>query len=363
MSTSLILAVFSLGLLAARAEEPRRLLYMATPDGAQKDGGSGEGILVFDIDKEHSFVKRIDLPVFKEGIRGFTGSAATRCVYYATSAGTLGCFDLETEKVVWEKRFKAGCDRSCITMDGKTVYVPTGWWYTGEDSGFLKVDAGNGALLDWITVGPSAHNSIASLDGKFVYLGTRTMLTQFDAQTGAVLQKIEPVGESGVFPFTLDSANERAYVCLGNHVGFDVVNLTDGSVPHRVFAEFEGNQIRHRTHGAGMTPDEKELWISDQDGKKLFTFDLTKSPPVQTGHVDLSMAGHGWVCFSLDGRFAYSHAPDIFDVGTRRKVGAFQDENGKPFGTSKFMEVHLKDGKVTRMGNEFGLGRVKVGNQ
>jgi outer membrane protein assembly factor BamB len=357
------LAVLCLGLLSIHAQETRRLLYMATPDGAQNDGRSGEGILVFDIDKEHSFVKRIELPVFKEGIRGFTGSAATHCVYYSTSAGTLGCFDLEAEKVVWEKTFKAGCDRSCITLDGKTIYVPTGWWYTGDDSGFLKVSAENGELLERITVGPTAHNSIASLDGKFVYLGTQTRLTQFDAKTGAVLQKIEPVGESGVFPYTLDSASKRAYVCLGKHVGFDVVNLTDGSVPHRVFAEFEGKQIAHRTHGAGMTPDEKELWISDQDGKKLFTFDLTKMPPVQTGHVNLSMGGHGWVCFSLDGRFAYSHAPDIFDVKTRKKIGAFEDENAKPFGTSKFIEVHLKDGKVTRMGNEFGLGRVQIGGE
>ncbi len=359
----ILLALLGLSVLATQAEDTRRFLYMATPDGAQNDGRSGNGILVFDLDSDHSFVKRIELPVFEEGIRGFTGSAATHCVYYSTSAGTLGCFDLETEKVVWQKRFKAGCDRSCITMDGKTIYVPTGWWYTGDDSGFLKVNAENGELLEWIKVGPTAHNSIASLDGKFVYLGTQTRLTQFDAQSGTVLQTIEPVGESGVFPYTLDSANTRAYVCLGKHVGFDVVNLSDGSIPHRVFAEFEGKQIEHRTHGAGMTPDEKELWISDQDGKKLFTFDLTKSPPVQTGHVALSMGGHGWVCFSLDGRFAYSHAPDIFDAQTKKKIGSFVDEDGTPFGTSKFIEVHLKDGKVTRMGNEFGLGRVNAGGK
>jgi len=357
------LAFLVLFVLALPAEETRRFLYMATPDGAQNDGRSGEGILVFDIDDGHSFVKRIDLPVFKEGIRGFTGNLATHCVYYSTSAGALGCFDLETEKVVWEKRFKAGCDRSCITMDGKILYVPTGWWYTGEDSGFLKVDAGNGELLDWIKVGPTAHNSIASLDGKYVYLGTVTKLTQFDANTGKELQKIEPVGESGVFPYTVNSANKWAYVCLGKHVGFDVVDLEDGSVPHRVFAEFEGKPIEHRTHGAGMTPDEKELWISDQDGKKLFTFDMTKRPPVQTGHLDLSMGGHGWVCFSLDGHYGYSHAPDVFDVKTKKKVASFKDEHGQPVGSSKFIEVHLRDGKVVRIGSEFGLGRVSAGRE
>lgn len=363
MRTCLTFAFLSLSLFGACAADTRRLLYMASPDGAQIDGRSGEGILVFDIDKEHSFVKRIELPVFKEGIRGFTGSEATQCVYFSTSMGTLGCFDIEGEKVLWQQNYGVGCDRSCITVDGRFIYVPTGWWHAKEDSGFIKVNAENGEIAERIVAGPMAHNSIASLDGKFVYLGTRTRLTQFDAKTGAVLQKIEPVGESGVFPFTLNSANTRAYVCLGKHVGFDVVNLTDGSVPHRVFAKFEEKQITHRTHGAGMTPDEKELWISDQDGKKLFTFDLTKNPPVQTGHVNLSMGGHGWVCFSLDGRFAYSHAPDIFDAKTKKRIGSFQDENGKPFGTSKFIEIHLEDKKVTRMGNEFGLGRVLVGGK
>ena len=116
-------------------------------------------------------------------------------------------------------------------------------------------------------------------------------------------------------------------------------------------------RIQHRTHGAGMTPDETQLWISDQDGRKLFTFDLTKSPPAPTGHIDLSMGGHGWVCFSLDGKYAYSHTPDIFDVKTRQKVASFKDENGTPFGSSKFIEVHLLNGKVTQIGNEFALGR------
>lgn len=106
---------------------------------------------------------------------------------------------------------------------------------------------GKGELLRQIPIGPQAHNSIASLDGKFVYLGTATRLSQLDAATGDVLRTIEPVGEVGVFPFTVNS-------------------------------------------------------LSDQGGKRIYTFDATVSPPRQTGHLDLSMGGHGWVCFSLDGK-------------------------------------------------------------
>jgi hypothetical protein len=332
-----------------------RFLYYSTPDGAEQEGRSGAGILIFDIDHGHQFVRRIDVPVFKEGIRGFTSNAKTHCVYYSTTNRRLGRFDLETEKVVWDRQYSAGCDRSSITPDGKKIYAPTGWWYAGEDSGFLVIDGDTGDFIRRLEVGPKAHNSIVSLDGSTVFLGTRTMLTAFDTATDRVVRQIKDVGESGVFPYTITSKNETAFVCLGDHVGFDVVDIKSGTVLHRVFAGTE--PIPHRTHGAGLTPDETELWISDQKGKKLFIFDATKMPPTPKGHVELSTGGHGWICFSLDGTFAWCHAPDVFDVKTKQRVAVLKDEHGKPVQGSKFVEVHLKDGKVVRMGNEFGLGR------
>ena len=333
----------------------KRYLYASTPDGAQQVGRSGTGIVVFDIDDGHRFVKRIEVPVFAEGLRGFTGTAKTHCVYYSTTSQRLGRFDVESEKVVWDRKYAAGCDRSSITPDGKKIYVPTGWWYRGADSGFLVIDGETGDLIKRISVGPAAHNSIVSLDGKRVYLGTETKLTIFDTATDEVIRAIEPVGEKGVFPYTIDSRQRVGYVCLGGHVGFDVVDLQKGVVLHRVFAG--DKPIEHRTHGAGLTPDETELWISDQDGKKLFVFDATQMPPAPKGHVDLSIGGHGWVCFSLDGKYAWCHSPDVFDARTKEKVVTLKDENGKPFASSKFIEIHFQEGKVVRMGNEFGLGR------
>jgi DNA-binding beta-propeller fold protein YncE len=360
----LLISILSLQAVL-HAETPAtagRFLYMSTPDGAQKEGSSEPGILIFDIDKNHTFVRRIDVPVFSEGIRGFTGCTTTKCLYYSTTGGTLGCFDLTTEKVRWESKFKQGCDRSCITPDGKRIYAPTGWWWQTEKDGFIVVDASNGKELNRIAVNKRAHNSIASLDGKYVYLGTTTTLTQFRASDGEVLQTISPVGESGVFPFTVNSANTRAYVCLGKHAGFDVVDLETGKVTDRVFATDPktGNKIKHRTHGAGMTPDETELWISDQNGKKLFIFDLTQSPPAPKGHVDLSMGGHGWITFSLDGAYAYSHTPDVFDARTKKKIASLALPDGKPFASSKFIEVQFAEGQVSKIGNEFGLGRVNA---
>jgi hypothetical protein len=106
-----------------------------------------------------------------------------------------------------------------------------------------------------------------------------------------------------------------------------------------------------------LTPDETELWISDQVGQKLFIFDATKMPPTPKGHVELSQGGHGWVCFSLDGRYAWSHAPEVFDAKTKKLVATLKDERGQPVSGSKYIEVHFRNGKVVQIGNEFGLGR------
>src|SRR5215203_4910617 len=115
------LIAFLLLLLAAAASGAeatlKRYLYLSLPDGAQEQGGSGKGILVFDVDKGHQFVRRIDVP-FKEGLRGFCGNAGRHAVYYSTTNRRLGAFDLESEKILWEQVYDSGCDRACITPDG-----------------------------------------------------------------------------------------------------------------------------------------------------------------------------------------------------------------------------------------------------
>jgi len=336
-------------------DDVHRYLYLALPDGAQGEGASGQGLLVFDIDHDFRFVRRIALGDVSGGVRGLTGCLATRSLYYSTTAQRMGRFDLETEKVLWESRFTGGCDRSSAMLDGSKIFAPTGWWERSENGGFVVIDGATGQELRRLRVGTGAHNSIMSLEGDRLYLGTVTTLSIIDPRTEQILKRIPDVGESGVFPFTIDRRGRHAFVCLGKHVGFDVVDLAQGQAIHRVLAGEA--PIAHRTHGAALTPDETELWISDQAGKKLFIFDATQMPPAPKGHVDLSTGGHGWVNFSLDGKYAWCHTPDIFDARTRKLAATLKDENGKPVGSSKLIEVHLRGGKVVWMGSEFGLGR------
>jgi len=364
MQKIILLALFNLlvfvpALHAQNNSEIKRYLYLSTPDAAQVEGqAQGAGILIFDIDNGHSLVRRIDIPVFEEGLRGFAANLETHSAYFSTQNPRIGAFDLETEQITWHQSHHLGSDRSSITLDGKKLYVPTGWWVRGDDSGVLVLNAENGEIIKHVRVGSQAHNSLVSVDGRYLYLGTTRMLTVLDTDNENVLYQIEPVGESGgqgVFPYTVDSANRIAYVSLGSNIGFDVVDLQQERIIHHVVVGDE--PIPHRTHGAALSPDETELWISDQEGQKLFIFDATQMPPILKGDVDLSQGGHGWVTFSLDGRYVWTHTPDVFDAETRELVATLRDENGNPVSGSKFIEVHFRDGKVEAVGNEFGLGR------
>ena len=97
---SLISISLSVASLTFGESRTRRYLYLGMPDGAQQEGRSAPGILIFDIDDGHKFVSRIDVPIFSEGLRGFTGNLKTHSVYYSTTNRRLGCFDLEKGKIV-----------------------------------------------------------------------------------------------------------------------------------------------------------------------------------------------------------------------------------------------------------------------
>lgn len=119
-----------------------RYLHLATPDGAQVESASGNGILVFDIDDGFKFARRITNTNlnFTAGVRGMTGCRATHSLYYGTTARRMGRFDLETDRVVWEHQYTGGCDRSSVTLDGGKIFAPTGWWESSDNGGFVVID-------------------------------------------------------------------------------------------------------------------------------------------------------------------------------------------------------------------------------
>ena len=119
----------TLGGRTATGAEERRLLYVAAPGIRDYLEYGGHGLLVFDIDDGHRFVKRIPTAGLDEkgkplNVKGVCASAATKRIYISTTK-TLTCLDLVTEKVLWERAYPGGCDRMAISPDGKVIYLPS----------------------------------------------------------------------------------------------------------------------------------------------------------------------------------------------------------------------------------------------
>ena len=101
------------------AAEPRteRYLYAVCPGIRDYLEFGGAGILVFDIDDGHKFVKRIATDASRaakpRNIKGVVASPATKKLHFTTPE-TLYCVDLVTAKTEWSKKLPNGCDRLAI---------------------------------------------------------------------------------------------------------------------------------------------------------------------------------------------------------------------------------------------------------
>jgi hypothetical protein len=338
-----------------------RLLYVGTP-GIQNDMTlGGQGVLVFDMDRSHQFVKRIDSPAGKEkpeNIKGICASAATHRLYETTPA-KLYCLDLVSEQPLWEKALPKGCDRMSITPDGKTLYVPA-----FEKDIWNVVDALSGEIAATIDFNSGSHNTVGSFDGQRMYLaGLRSpTLSIADTKTHEITRTVGPFA-SAIRPFTINSDETRCYVNVNGLLGFEIGDLTTGKkLAHVEVTGFEKGSVKRHgcpSHGIGLTPDEKELWLCDSHNQQVHIFDLTADPPKQLQSIALRDQP-GWVTFSLDGHYAYPSTGEIIDTKTKQIVTALADEMGRPVHSEKMLEIHFQNGQPIRVGDQFGLGRVHV---
>src|SRR3979490_2178241 len=94
-------------LLLAQGLPVHHYLYVATPGVRNYLEYGGHGLLVFDMDNNFKFIKRITTGGLDDkgepsNVKGIVVSVYTHCIYISTIK-TLQCLDLLTEKPVWEK--------------------------------------------------------------------------------------------------------------------------------------------------------------------------------------------------------------------------------------------------------------------
>jgi hypothetical protein len=322
----------------------------------------GHGLLVFDIDDGHKLVRRIPTAGLKpdgrpDNVKGVCASAATGRIYVGTTA-TLTSLDLATEKVLWERSYEGGCDRMAIYPDGRTIYLPS-----FEKDHWNVVEALDGSVLARVTPKSGSHNTVDGPDGKHAYLaGLKSpLLTVADVSKHRAERVVGPFS-SPIRPFTIDGRQALCFVNVNELLGFEVGDLATGKMLHRVEVQgYEAGPVKRHgcpSHGIGLTPDAKELWVVDGFNKMVHIFDATAMPPRQVASLEVRDEP-GWITFSTDGRYAYPSTGEVIDVATRRIVATLADEQVRPVMSEKMVEVDFREGRPSRSGDQFGLGRVR----
>lgn len=346
---------------SAFAAPPHRYLYVASPGVRDLLEYGGHGVLVFDIDHDHKFLRRIpgkgvdekDKPL---NVKGICASAKTGRLYVSTLR-FLTCYNISTGGILWENEYPGGCDRMAISPDGRIIYLPS-----LEGPHWNVVDAISSKLIQRIVTNSGSHNTLFAPDGKYVFLaGLRSPeVSVADASRHEVARKIGPFS-AAVRPFTINHAGTRLFACVNERLGFEVGDTETGKILATVdVAGFEkGKPKRHGcpSHGIALTPDESELWVTDAVNQRLHIFDATRMPPVKKCDPIKLHDEPGWIMFSIDGQYAYPSTGEVIHAQTRKIVAQLRDEMGRDVQSEKMLEIDIdSDNGVVRAGNQFGIG-------
>ena len=141
--------------------------------------------------------------------------------------------------------------------------------------------------------------------------------------------------------YTVNGSNTLAFVNINGLLGFEVGDLTTGKKLHRVEVEgyHTGPVKRHGcpSHGIGLTPDEKEVWVVDAFNQRVHVFDNTIEPPRQKESIAVREEP-GWITFSLDGKLAWPSTGEVIDTATKKVAARIPT-------SEKLIEIDFRDGQ------------------
>jgi hypothetical protein len=326
------------------------LIYAAQNDGT---------IHVYDIDNHHTEVKVIRLFSCCADVRGITAAVPTHrlnVMYNRDNQGHVASLDVMSDQVLWDRVLHIpGVDRGNLTPDGTTLYLPT--WEDDPDSAYeLVVDAETGAEKARITLPPRSHDTIVSLDGKRVFMETKSETASMYVGDTASNQVVDALGGyccSGVLsPFAINGTGTKLVNQVNGYAGFQLADVALGGVTE--FVPFASGDAGH---GIAWTPDESEVWVNDGGMPDVHVFDMKASPPKELDLVRVSHVPH-WITFSIDGRFVYvagrkggEDVTDVIDAPTRQRVSSLGP-------SEDLLEVDFAEGSLVAVGNQFGIGRM-----
>jgi YVTN family beta-propeller protein len=311
--TAALPLVLSALLAAPRPSEPVHKLYVAN--------SAGNDIHVIDTETNR-VIRRVEVGPEPHGMVATADGGQIFITIENTRGdeGELLWFDPMTDTVTRRMKIGPRPNQLACTPDGKTAYIPC------DDASWWVIDTVKGEVLTRIATGGRPHNTLCSPDGKRMYLGPKGSYHALiaDATTHRLIGEI-PLSDAPR-PIAISADEKRFFANVDTLIGFEVVDIPSRKLICRVEAEVPAELLRKtsRSHGIGLRPGEKELWMCDVYHDRTYVFDLTTVPPKQVATIAMKGGGY-WMCFSRDGRYCYiseriGNTVAVIDTDSRETV-------------------------------------------
>ncbi|HJT88416.1 MAG TPA: hypothetical protein VJ732_11180 [Bryobacteraceae bacterium] len=242
------------------------------------------------------------------------------------SEKTLWAVDAGSGKLIGKAPLSGHPNNISISKDGKRVFVGIAVAPGAVD----VIDTATLKREKSIPVKGAVHNVYVTPDGKFVVSGSipNKMLTVIDERT------LEPVWEHqfdrGIRPIAFerapDGSTSRLFIQLSGFNGFAVVDFKTHEEVARITLPNEprGGQAEGGapSHGIGVTPDNKTLWVDSSLSNAVFEYslpDLKVLGYAKTGEVP------DWITFTPDSKRVYvansgSNSVSAIDIASRKEI-------------------------------------------
>jgi YVTN family beta-propeller protein len=299
------------GAQAASDSKPRStaLIYITN--------SAGDTIDVVDpaINKVVQVIRGIELP------HGVNFSSDGKQIFISNeSESVLDVVDRESGEIVKRIPLSGRPNNIAVTKDGRRVLVGIRALPGAVD----VIDTTSLNLSNTIHLNRSVHNIYVTPDGKYAVAGSieSKSATAIDLQTDRVVWEVK--FDSGVRPMTFDTnpdgSTNRIFVQLSNFNGFAVVDFAKHTEVTRIklpdqpggFGVAEG-RTGTPSHGIGVMPDGKSLWIGSTFANAVFKYELPSLkllgyvalPEVHAMGRAPSGSVPEWITFTPDSRLLY----------------------------------------------------------
>jgi YVTN family beta-propeller protein len=255
-----------------------------------------------------------------EGAHGIAFSPDGSRVYVSDEVdSTLDVFDRKSGKLVKKVALSAHPNNIAVARDGRIVVG------IARDPGALDIiDPATLTRTKSVPVNGRLHNVYVTPDSKYAVTGSiRTgIVTVIDLATEQPAWEVKL--DKGIRPMAIeagpDGSTKRIFVQLSDFNGFAVVDFAARKEVARVQLpaakvafEADGNSATAPSHGIGVAPDGKMLWVTSIPNNAVYVYslaDLTLSgevalPSLKLREHGLISAVANWITFTPDGKTVY----------------------------------------------------------